>query len=77
MKKKAAEKKPTGRRPGRPKKVVAEVKSVEAAKPVEAKKPGRPAKKDAVLQQRTDKVVCRDKDTVLKIFGPNLSLIHI
>ena len=24
-----------------------------------------------VLQERTDKVICRDKDTVLKIFGPS------
>ena len=64
MKKKAAEKKPTGRRPGRPKKVVTEVAA-------SAKKAVAPAKKDAVLQQRTDKVICRDKDTVLKIFGPN------
>ena len=24
-----------------------------------------------VLQERADKVICRDKDTVLKIFGPN------
>ena len=50
------------------KKVVAK-KAVEA-KPA-AKKGGRPAKKDAVLQERTDKVICRDKDTVLKVFGPN------
>ena len=51
----------------------AEAKPVEAkaAAPLAAKKVGRPSKKDAVLQQRTDKVVCRDKDTVLKIFGPN------
>ncbi len=64
MKKKAAEKKSTGRKPGRPKKVVAE--SVAPAKKV-----ATPAKKDSVLQQRSDKVICRDKDTVLKIFGPN------
>ena len=30
------------------------------------------AKKGAnVLLERTDKVICRDKDTVLKIFGPD------
>ena len=40
-----------------------------AKKPV-AKKAGA-TKAGAVLQERTDKVVCRDKDTVLKVFGPN------
>ena len=50
------------------KKVVAK-KAVEAKPAV--KKGGRPAKKDAVLQERSDKVICRDKDTVLKVFGPN------
>ena len=38
-----------------------------AAKP--AKKPA--AKKDAILLERTDKVVTKDKDTVLKVFGPS------
>ena len=52
------------------KKAVAAKKPVAEAKPA-AKKAGRPAKKDAVLQERTDKVICRDKDTVLKIFGPS------
>ena len=78
--KKKAEKNPAvaPKKRGRPRKnpeAPVAAKKVEAAKaeakPVEAKKPGRPAKKDAVLQQRTDKVVCRDKDTVLKIFGPS------
>ena len=65
MKKKAAEKSPATapKKRGRPR------KNPEA--PVEEKKAARPAKKDAVLQERTDKVVCRDKDTVLKIFGPS------
>ena len=52
-------------------KKVAEKKVVAAKKPAEKasapKKAGRPAKKDTVLQERTDKVICRDKDTVLKI----------
>ena len=46
-----------------------------AAKAVPAKKipakRGRPRKQDSVLLERTDKVVMRDKDTVLKIFGPS------
>ena len=42
-----------------------------AAEKPSAKKACRTAKKDAVLQERTDKVICRDKDTVLKVFGPS------
>ena len=35
------------------------------------------AKKGAVLLERTDKVVSRDKDTVLKIFGPSYKVSAI
>ena len=35
------------------------------------KKPAAKAGKDGVLLERTDKVVLRDKNTVLKIFGPS------
>ena len=76
MKKKAAEKNTAvaPKKRGRPRKnpeAPVAAKKAEVKPVAVAKKPGRPAKKDAVLQQRTDKVVCRDKDTVLKIFGPN------
>ena len=37
----------------------------------EPKKAPAKAKKDGVLLERTDKVVLRDKNTVLKIFGPS------
>ena len=40
------------------------------AKKVPAKR-GRPRKQDSVLLERTDKVILRDKDSVLKIFGPS------
>ena len=40
------------------------------AKKIPAKR-GRPRKQDSVLLERTDKVVTRDKNTVLKIFGPS------
>ena len=35
------------------------------------------ARKDAVLLERTDKVVTKDKDTVLKIFGPSYKVSAI
>lgn len=57
MKRKATEKK------------VAEQKVAE--KPASPRRPGRPPKGETVLQERSDKVICRDKDTVLKIFGPS------
>ncbi len=40
------------------------------AKKVPVKR-GRPRKQDGVLLERTDKVILRDKNTVLKIFGPS------
>lgn len=50
-----------------------EVKAaMKAAKASKAPKAAKCAKKSAnVLLERTDKVVTRDKDTVLKIFGPS------
>jgi aminoglycoside phosphotransferase len=50
-----------------------------------AKKPARPADSNTqtpkdrknVLQERTDKVICRDKNTVLKIFGPSYKVSAI
>ncbi len=54
------------------KKAVNKAAEAKAAGSVQAPaKRGRPSKKDAVLLERTDKVVMRDKDTVLKIFGPS------
>ena len=57
---------------------------------VKVKKVGRPpkaaktektaklvAKKDGILLERTDKVVSRDKNTVLKIFGPSYKVSAI
>ena len=41
-----------------------------SAKKVPAKR-GRQRKQDSVLLERADKVVLRDKDSVLKIFGPS------
>ena len=41
-------------------------------KPAVAKKPAK-----GVLLERTDKVVMRDKDTVLKIFGPSYKVSAI
>ena len=35
------------------------------------------SKKDAVLLERTDKVITKDKDTVLKIFGPSYKVSAI
>ena len=53
----------------------------EPAKAVPAKKipakRGRPSKQDRVLLERTDKVVTRDKDTVLKVFGPSYKVSAI
>ena len=47
----------------------------ESAKAVPAKKipakRGRPRKQGQILLERTDKVVTKDKGTVLKIFGPS------
>ena len=52
-----------------------------AAKAVPAKKipakRGRPSKQDRVLLERTDKVVTKDKGTVLKIFGPSYKVSAI
>ena len=45
-------------------------KTSRAKTPQAAKREPRAAKK-AVLLERTDKVVCRDGDTVLKVFGPS------
>ena len=39
--------------------------------------PKHAARKDAVLLERTDKVVTKDKDTVLKIFGPSYKVSAI
>jgi thiamine kinase-like enzyme len=49
------------------------MKKTSTKKAAEAKKAKAPAKakKDGVLLERTDKVVLRDKNTVLKIFGPS------
>ena len=47
-------------------------------KPRAAKAAQKPAaKKDAVLLERTDKVITKDKDTVLKIFGPSYKVSAI
>ena len=51
------------------------VKAVPAKK-IPAKR-GRPRKQDRVLLERTDKVVTRDKDTVLKVFGPSYKVSAI
>ena len=52
-----------------------------AAKAVPAKKipakRGRPRKQDSVLLERTDKVVTKDKGTVLKVFGPSYKVSAI
>ncbi len=61
------------------------MKKLTEKKPV-AKKPGRPAKaatekkaapKKNVLLERTDKVITRDRDTVLKVFGPSYKVSAI
>ena len=53
----------------------------ESAKAVPAKKipakRGRPRKQDQILLERTDKVVTKDKGTVLKIFGPSYKVSAI
>ena len=52
-------------------------KTSKAKEPQTAKRETRAAKREpraakkAVLLERTDKVVCRDGDTVLKVFGPS------
>ena len=47
-------------------------------KPCAAKAARKPAvKKDNVLLERTDKVITKDKDTVLKIFGPSYKVSAI
>ena len=46
------------------------------AKKIPAKR-GRPRKQDRVLLERTDKVVTKDKDTVLKVFGPSYKVSAI
>ena len=46
------------------------------AKKIPAKR-GRPSKQDRVLLERTDKVVTKDKDTVLKVFGPSYKVSAI
>ncbi len=62
-------------------KVVAAEKPAKAAKAVKApraaKAAKKPAKKDNILLERTDKVVSRDKDTVLKVFGPSYKVSAI
>ena len=45
-------------------------------KKVPAKR-GRPSRQDSVLLERTDKVVTKDKGTVLKIFGPSYKVSAI
>ncbi|MBQ8126573.1 MAG: aminoglycoside phosphotransferase family protein [Kiritimatiellae bacterium] len=45
-------------------------KTVTKKEPAKVKR-GRPRKQDGVLLERTDKVILRDKNTVLKIFGPS------
>ena len=49
---------------------------VAPAKKIPAKR-GRPSKQDRVLLERTDKVVTKDKDTVLKVFGPSYKVSAI
>ena len=63
MKKNTAEKKKPGRPP----------KAAKAAKPSSGLAP----KKAGILLERTDKVVTRDKNTVLKIFGPSYKVSAI
>ena len=46
------------------------------AKKIPAKR-GRPSKQDRVLLERTDKVVAKDKGTVLKVFGPSYKVSAI
>ena len=46
------------------------------AKKIPAKR-GRPRKQDSVLLERTDKVVTKDKGTVLKVFGPSYKVSAI
>ena len=53
----------------------AAVKAV-SVKKIPAKR-GRPSKQDRVLLERTDKVVTKDKDTVLKVFGPSYKVSAI
>ena len=48
----------------------------EPAKKIPAKR-GRPRKQDQVLLERTDKVVTKDKGTVLKVFGPGYKVSAI
>ena len=47
-----------------------------SVKKVPAKR-GRPSRQDSVLLERTDKVVTKDKGTVLKIFGPSYKVSAI
>ena len=56
-----------------------EKKAVAKAEPVKKipAKRGRPRKQDSVLLERTDKVVTKDKGTVLKIFGPSYKVSAI
>ena len=56
-------------------KVAKTVKAAKAAAPKAVKAPR--AVKAGVLMERTDKVVTRDKDTVLKIFGPSYKVSAI
>ena len=56
-----------------------EKKAVAKAEPVKKipAKRGRPRKQDSVLLERTDKVVTKDKGTVLKVFGPSYKVSAI
>ena len=47
-----------------------------SAKKIPAKR-GRPRKQDRILLERTDKVVTKDKGTVLKVFGPSYKVSAI
>ena len=46
-------------------------KSTNKANPAAGRKTDKSKRASNVLQERTDKVIVRDKDTVLKIFGPS------
>ena len=58
-------------------KTAAPKKTATAAKPPKAEKPAKPATGDEILQERPNKLVVRDGDTVLKIFDPTYQVSAI
>ena len=75
MKKTTATKAPASKKAAAPKKTAAAAKPPKAEKTVKAA--AKPATGDEILQERPNKLVVRDGDTVLKIFDPSYQVSAI